>query len=135
MASGLVETRYFELERGPLVERVMSARGPHNMRVLQTVPDQRIRALMDQLKEHVSSDLEIGTHVKITGGNYLNLEGVIVDLLDDRAGVRIKLRSLDVIAFLPKVFVEAVGDGEDHMDAGRVDALDLAVGPEFIPED
>jgi transcription antitermination factor NusG len=134
VASGLVETRYFSLERGPFVERVMSTKGAHNMRVLQTVPDARIRSMMAQLREQVASDLEIGAVVKITGGNYLHLEGVIVDLTDDRAAVRIKLRSLDVVAFLPKVFIDVITeDGEDNRD--EIDALDIAVGPEFIPED
>jgi transcription antitermination factor NusG len=134
VASGLVETRYFALERGPFVERVMSSKGAHNMRVLQTVPDQRIRVLMDQLREQVSSDLEIGARVKITGGNYLHLEGVIVDLMDDRAAVRIKLRSLDVVAFLPKVFIDVIAEEGENRGVNE-DALDIAIDPEFIPED
>jgi transcription antitermination factor NusG len=134
VASGLVETRYFSLERGPFVERVMSAKGAHNMRVLQTVPDARVRAMMAQLREQVAADLEVGAAVKITGGNYLHLEGVIVDLTDDRAAVRIRLRSLDVVAFLPKIFIDVIAEGEED-DAGKIDALDVAVGPEFIPED
>jgi transcription antitermination factor NusG len=133
VGSGLEETKYFALERGPYVGRVMSSRGAHNMRVLQTVPDQRIQALMTQLREQVASDLEIGTNVRITGGNYLHLEGVIVDLTDDRAAVRIKLRSRDVVAFLPKVFIDAVTDAAE--DSVEIDALDVAIGPEFIPED
>lgn len=134
VASGLVETRYFALERGPLVEQVMSSKGAHNMRVLQTVPDHKVQALIGQLREQVSSDLEIGTRVKIIGGNYVHLEGVIVDLTDDRAAVRIRLRSLDVVAFLPKVFIDVISD-EVETDSNEVDALDVADGPEFIPEE
>lgn len=133
IASGLIETRYFALERGPLVERVVSAKGVHNMRVLQTISDLRVQAMMDQLREHVASDLEVGASVKVTGGSYLHLEGVIVDLTEDRAAVRIKLRSLDVVAFLPKVFIDLI-DGSVGDTLHEIDALDVAIGPEFIPE-
>lgn len=133
-ASGLPEIRYFALERGPLVGRVMSTSGSHNMRTLQTVPDGKIRGMMDQLRSQVSSDIEVGAFVKVIGGNYLHLEGEVVDLMDERAAVRIRLRSLDVVAWLPKIFVDVPSNSSEDTSL-EIDPLDVAVGPEFIPED
>lgn len=136
VASGLTETRFLALERGTLVERVMSSNGPHGMRVLQTVPDAKIRELRDQLRAQVSLDLEIGLPVRVTGGNYATLEGVVVELLEDRAGVRFTMRSLDVVAFLPRVLVEVITEGsEDHIDPLEIDPLDMSMGDEHLPEE
>lgn len=134
VASGLTENLYFALERGPFVGKVMSSPGPHSMRTLQTVSDAKIRGMMEQLREQVSSDIEIGTKVKVVGGNYLHLEGEVVDLNEDRAAVRIRLRSLDVVAWLPKVFVVDVSIAASEDRNGDLDPLDVAVGPEHIPE-
>lgn len=134
IASGLTETRYFSLERGPFVESVMSSRGAHNLRTLQTVPDEKIRGMMDQLRSQVSQDLEVGEHVRIIGGNYLHLDGEVVELYEDKAAVRITLRSIDVLAWLPKIFVDVSTNPVDDSKSG-FDPLDLAIGPEFIPED
>jgi len=135
VGSGLTETRYFALERGALVSRVMSSSGPYNLRTLQTVPDSKIRGMMDQLRSQVSSDIEIEAKVKITGGNYTHLEGEVVDLNGDRAAVRITLRSIDVVTWLPKVFLVDVSENSGEDTLSEVDPLDVAVGPEYIPED
>ena len=134
ISSGLTETRYFALERGPFVSRVISTHGPYNLRTLQTVPDDKIRGMMAQLRSQVSSDIEVGDLVKIIGGSYLHLEGVVVDLTDDRAAVRITLRSIDVVAWMPKVFVDSEINSVEDTGA-EIDPLDFAVGSEFIPED
>jgi len=134
IASGLTETRYFALERGPLVENVMSSRGAHNLRTLQTVPDEKIRGMMDQLRSQVSQDLEVGEHVRIIGGNYLHLDGEVVELYEDKAAVRITLRSIDVLAWLPKIFLDVSTNPVDDSKSG-FDPLDLAIGSEFIPEE
>jgi len=134
VASGLTETRYFALERGPFVERVMSTHGPYNLRTLQTVPDPKIQGMMEQLRVQVSSDIEIGARVRIVGGNYLHLEGEVVDLTEDRAAVRITLRSIDTIAWLPKVLVDAATNPSEDTTL-ELDPLDVAVGSEFLPED
>jgi len=133
VGSGLAETRYFALERGSLVERVMSSRGAHGMRVLQTIPEAKIHDMMAQLRTQVSSDLEIGAHVKVIGGNYTHLDGEIVDLQGDRAAVRITMRSLDVVAFLPKVFLDSVTNPAVEVGS-ELDPLDVAVGSEYLPE-
>jgi transcription antitermination factor NusG len=133
-ASGLTETRYFALERGPFVSRVMSTSGPHNMRTLQTVADEKIRGMMDQLRSQVSSDIEVGAKVKVIGGNYLHLEGEVVDLMEEKAAVRIRLRSLDVVAWIPKILVDS-GSNSSEDSSSELDPLDVAVGPEFLPED
>lgn len=133
-ASGLTETRYFSLERGPLVSRVISTPGPYNLRTLQTVPDDKIRGMMTQLRSQVASDIEVGDQVRVIGGSYLHLDGTVVDLTEDRVAVRITLRSIDVVAWMPKVFVDSeVNLAEDT--GAEIDPLDLAVGSEFLPED
>lgn len=133
VASGLTETKYFALERGPLVERVMSTNGPHNLRTLQTVADEKIQGMKDQLRSQISSDIEIGAQVKVINGNYSNLDGEVIDLLDEKAAVRIRLRSLDVVAWLPKIFIDAAPNPSED-SSSDIDPLDVAVGPEFLPE-
>ena len=113
VASGLPETRYFSLERGNLVAQVISSRGVHGVRVIHCVPNSRVSALRDQLRESASSSLEVGVRVRVTGGNYARLEGDIVDIHEGKAAVRVTLRSIDVIAWIPLVALDSDLTSED----------------------
>ena len=107
VGAGLDDTCYFALERQAYTAQVMSSpSGPHRMRTLATVTNAHIDNLKVQLRAMVVSDLELDTTVKVTDGRYRHLEGRVVGLDDDHAFVRITLRSLDIIATIPRIFLE-----------------------------
>jgi len=109
LATGLPETAYFDLERKPYINQVMSSNsGPHSIRVLSTIPNKKIDELKQQFKELVSSDIEIHDEVRVIEGTYRMLEGVVLGKDGEDAFVKIKLRSLRVIATIPLVFLEAI---------------------------
>lgn len=105
VAAGLPEVAYFRLERSPLVSRVFSSTLKNGMRVLHTLPNGDIEEMRNRLGESLGADLEVGQKVKVTGGNYRNLEGVIVDLYEKQAAVQITFRSLVSIALVPRNLV------------------------------
>lgn len=101
VATGLPEVKYFALERSALVARVFSSSNM-GMRVLHTLPNSKIEEMKSRLAEQLSSDLEIGARVRITGGNYRFLEGTVVDLYEHRVAIRLEFRSLTPIVVVPK---------------------------------
>ena len=105
VATGLSEVTYFRLERSPLVARVFSSRQRNGMRVLHTLPNGEVEAMRTQLAESMGADLEVGARVRITGGNYRELEGVVVDLYEKKAAVQVSFRSLTSIAVVPRNLV------------------------------
>lgn len=107
IASGLPETEYFALEHRPYAVQVMSTRpGPYKMRVLSTVPDSRVQDLKRQMREMLSSDIALYDKVTVIDGTYKTLEGVVVGVEKDKAFVKINLRSMEVIATIPLMFLE-----------------------------
>ena len=110
VATGVVETAYFALERSAFVEKVFSTRPRGGLRVLQTIPDSKIREMEERLRVLVSSEVERGAQVRVTGGNYARLQGVVVDVFDQHVSVHFPLRSLQILAVLPKAVVETVGE-------------------------
>ncbi len=122
VASGLPETRYFALERHSLVAKVFSISGPRGLRVLQTIPDTKITEMRRKLQEILCSDIEIGSLVRIIGGNYSHMEGRVVDVFDDRVAIRIALRSIDTITIVPRSLVEV--DGDHHTYGDNMSAID-----------
>lgn len=105
VATGLPETAYFRLERSALISRVFSSKQKNGMRVLHSLPNAEVEAMRSRLADSLGDDLEVGARVRITGGNYRDLEGVIVDLYEKRAAVRIEFRSLTTIAVVPRNLV------------------------------
>jgi transcription antitermination factor NusG len=101
VATGLPEVRYFSLEKSPLVSRVFSSNSG-GLRVLHTISNAEVNSMKARLAESMSSDMEVGARVRITGGNYRDLEGVVVDLYDDKVAVRIEFRSLTTIVVIPR---------------------------------
>ncbi len=118
VGSGLQDTSYFALERKEYVSQIIST--PGRVRSLSVVPNSKIVDLRNQLVKLVASDLQIGATVRVTNGTYRNLEGLTIVVSGDTAIVRIKLRSLDLMATIPTVFLEAIinPSGETLMDAG-----------------
>jgi transcription elongation factor len=64
-----------------------------------------------KLREMVTADIPIRATVAILDGPYRGLKGQIVGLDANNGFVRITLRSLDVVATIPRVFLEeSVGE-------------------------
>lgn len=101
VATGLPEVRYFGLERSPLVAKVFSA-SINGMRVLHTLPNREVDGMRSRLAESMSADFDVGAKVRITGGNYRDLEGIIVDLYDKKLAVQVAFRSLTAIVVIPR---------------------------------
>ena len=107
LATGLSETTYFNLESKPYVSRVMSApTGKHRIRTLSVIPNDHIESLRQKLREQVSSDVTPGDWVLVVDGTHKSLEGRVVGLDGENAFVNVKLRSLNLIATIPVVFLE-----------------------------
>jgi len=105
MAAGLPETSYLGLENCPYVRHVLTTRSPHGMRTLSVIPDSKIADMRSQLAQQVASDVITGMHVTVTDGVFGALDGHVVLVVGDDAHVRITLRSLDLIAKIPRVFL------------------------------
>jgi transcription antitermination factor NusG len=111
IGSGLPETQYFGLEKRAYITQVMSVKsGPHRMRAPSVVPDEHILDLKKQLRELVSSDIEVGASVVILEGPYKGLEGEVLGLEGEDAFVHVELRSIEIIGTVPRVFLESQGD-------------------------
>lgn len=120
VATGLSETKYFALERSALVAKVFSI-GQNGIRVLHTLPNANVVEMRARLAESMSADLEVGSKVRITGGNYRDLEGTVVDLYDKRVAVRIEFRSLTSIAVIPRnLAVFALDESESSLGSEDV---------------
>ena len=113
VAAGLPEVRYFALEQRPYVEQVISTPPPgRGVRTISVVPDRNIQELRRQLQEQVASDIQVGERVLITEGPYRKLDGKVTGMDGGTAYVFIRLRSLQVVATVPRVFLESL-DSED----------------------
>lgn len=105
--TGLEDVRYFSLVKRPYINSVLSTlQGPHQLRCLSVVSDAQIRAMRDSLREMISQEIPLRAFVDIRGGTYGGLEGVVIGLDETHAFVRVTLRSLDVVATIPRIFVE-----------------------------
>lgn len=111
VGSGLPETQYFALERKPYVAQVISSvGGPHNMRALNVISNADIESLKRQLRQMVSSDIQVDDLVRVLDGTYRALEGKVVgfDKNHESAYVYFVLRSLETVTSIPVVFLETV---------------------------
>lgn len=107
VASGLDEVGYFRLEQEKkLVSRVITGTSG-GVRVLSTVTESQIRKLKKQLNALIATDITPGMSVFVMDGPYKGLEGDVLDSVEENAVVHIKLRSLEVLATIPRVFLDA----------------------------
>lgn len=104
VGSGLPETSYFALEHKDYVNHVVST--PGRVRSLGTIPNKKIEELKNQLRSMVASNIKDGDHVTMINGSYRNLDGDVIHVYGDNAIVRVQLRSLDMIATIPVIFME-----------------------------
>lgn len=120
VATGLPETQYFALERRPYIEQVLSTpSGPHQLRVLAVIDNAHVQSLRRQLREQIASDIQVGEQVVILEGPYRRLEGKVTGLEGDSAFVFIQLRSLQVLATVPKVFLDVASPHEETSSLGN----------------
>ena len=116
VASGLPETRYYALERRPYIASVVSTHtGPYKMRTLSTIPNSKIEEWRALLRKKVTADIQNKDHVRIREGKYKSLVGEVVGIEGDCAFVYVELRSLQIIAGVPLVFLEVCGDSGTDM--------------------
>jgi len=109
VAAGLPDYCYFALEQKPYVEQVISvAASRGRTRNVSVIPDRQVQKLRRQLHDKIASDIRVGERVCITEGQYRRLEGEVTGIEDMDAHVFIKLRSLQVIATVPRVFLESL---------------------------
>lgn len=107
VASGLTEIQYFELEKRPYIQQVMSSRtGPHRMRYVSVITNAHIEQMRLKLRQMIVAEILVGDEVLITDGQYRQLNGEVIGLEDEHAYVRIDLRSLKVVATIPRFFLE-----------------------------
>ena len=108
VASGLDEILYFRLERQPYVNKVMSTKaGKHRLRALSVITSTHIKEMQNKLQEMVSSEIPVGETVMVLEGTYKHLSGTIMGIENENAHVHISLRSLEVVATIPRIFLEA----------------------------
>lgn len=116
IASGLPEVAYFELEReSPHLKRVLSATGSGGLPTLSVISNTDVEEMRAKLQAEVASDLHVGMEVQVNQGPYKGLEGQVVSLVGgkDEAQVLIRLRSLQVIRSIPRVFLEPAAEAPD----------------------
>ncbi len=106
MASGLADNHYFALEHKPYVSRVMSTKGNYGMRVLSVVPNANVENLRQRLRTMLASEITCGLEVKIIGGTYANLTGLVLAVEEEHVCVKITLRSVTILARLPKMLLD-----------------------------
>lgn len=109
VASGLPEVQYFALERKTNVSQVLSVRGSKGLRALSVLPDTKIQEIRDRMRSLQSEDLPMGSRVLIVEGVYASLTGEVVASHDNFFYVHIALRSLNIIATIPRNMVELEG--------------------------
>lgn len=112
LGSGLDDVAYFALEDGSYVKHVMSTRmGKNRFRYLSVITDDQIQEMRRKLREMVTADLPRTAHVRIVEGPYRGLDGRVTGINDDDVHVFIRLRSLEIVATTPRIFVEEIEEG------------------------
>jgi transcription antitermination factor NusG len=109
LQAGLDEVAYYALEQQPYINQVMSTRqGKHRFRYLSVISHAQVEAMRLKLRQMVSAEIPLQSTVTITDGRYRGLEGKVIGLDENNGFVRITLRSLDVVATIPRIFLEEV---------------------------
>ena len=111
VASGVDHSSQTRLADNPYVKRVLS-RGRGVRRVVETVPDSKVRDLRHDLAQMVGSEIQEGTQVIITEGPLRGVRGKVLELLDPNAAVLIEMRSIRAIRTLPRFLLHPVSEDE-----------------------
>lgn len=107
IASGLPTSKYFDIEDNVNVACVLT-NDEASGRYLCYVENDVVEDLKEQLREQAAMTLKKGDKVRIKEGAYAELDGEILDILDDdRAMVHVTdLQSMEIIIELPFQFLE-----------------------------
>jgi len=114
--AGLAEHVYFNLERLDFVEQVLCSPNSSSIRVVQVIDNNSVDELKHKLKKMLTCDLKVGERVFVSEGNLRNLEGEVLDILDeDQALIYFEFRSLKVATAMPKYFLKRLDkEGSDE---------------------
>lgn len=97
----------------PYVRRLLMTNAQGGRRAISVVPDATVRQMEDELSKHVGDDVRLGSQVVVNNGTYARMGGEVLgttstgDLV-----VRFQMRSLDLIAEVPRSFA-VPSDGGD----------------------
>lgn len=90
----------------PYVKRLLTVPGLHGGRVLSVLPDARVFKMEADLALHVGDDAAIGSYVSVSMGMYANMEGKVVDLLDNGdLVIQFNMKSLELLATIPRSMI------------------------------
>jgi hypothetical protein len=89
----------------PYVRRLLTTPTANGGRVLSVLTDQKVKGMEADLAKHIGDDSKVGSNVSVTTGMYSKMEGVVIDTTTTgNLVVRFRMRSLDVIAEVPRSF-------------------------------
>ncbi len=106
--SGLSETLYFKIEGHNDVKGVMSSKSPSGMRIVHTLPNNEVEKMRKKLRLMIMGDISCGSTVNISDGPYRGMDGLVLDLEEDYAILKIEMRSLAIVTKIPQVFLDVV---------------------------
>jgi transcription antitermination factor NusG len=119
---GTSDTSIFALERTHYVEQVFSVEGKGSYRVLRSISNDQIMQMRQRLAVMVSSQIPVGTHVRVTDGTYCNLDGVITSIDGDAATLDVRFRSLERSITVPRTLLV------EHTDIVQGAPVDIVGG-------
>ena len=112
--TGLPDHEYFNLERLDFIERVLCTPSPSSMRIIQVIGNDNVEELRNKLKVMLTCDLQKGERVVVSEGNLTNLEGDVLEVLnDEEVLIYFEFRSLKLVITMPKFFLKRVEEEEE----------------------
>jgi len=70
------------------------------------ITNDHIREMQAKLRKMVSSEIPLGSEVLVLEGTYRHLTGKVTGVDEENAFIYIKLRSLEVVATVPRIFLQ-----------------------------
>lgn len=111
VASGVDHDTQSKLGNNPYVKRLLS-RGRGVRRVVETVPDAKVRELRQELALLIGAELQEGARVLISDGPLRGITGKVLELTEADAAVLIEMRSIRAIRTIPRFLLQPVGEDE-----------------------
>lgn len=107
VGEGLPYTAYFGLEGKPYIEKVLSHERSNGGREPQFISHLNIQKLERKLKNLDVPKLKKRDQVLVRQGLYRGMEGTVLDVIsDDDVIVSFSMRSINIVAQLPCVFLD-----------------------------
>lgn len=87
------------------VKRLLTLPTPSGNRALSVISDSKILEMESSLAAHVGDEVTVGSTVTVTAGIYAKMEGEVMDTAaTGNLIIRFRMRSLDLIAEVPRSF-------------------------------